>query len=249
MNVDAPDQPASRLWISRTAAAATRTLLGLLLLAWWRSTCSTRCAAMCSAWCSSAPTRCWCSRMIWMVMIGMILVTADRRHIALDFLVSRAADRARASLLAILHNVDHDAAACAYAASSAGPSSSARRRDRADQHGARHPDGDPAFRAGGRASPARRIAAALLVIGDGASACACVGARAAKPRMIWTLAVLPVVLLLLGTPIFALFLAGAIADVRRSSCRCRRSRCTRSCSAGWRTTRCSRFRSSSSPAS
>ena len=37
--------------------------------------------------------------MIWMVMLGMILVTADRRHIALDFLVTRAGPRQRARAL------------------------------------------------------------------------------------------------------------------------------------------------------
>ena len=33
--------------------------------------------------------------MIWLVMVGMILVTAERSHIALDFLVNRAGPRAR----------------------------------------------------------------------------------------------------------------------------------------------------------
>ena len=52
--------------------------------------------------------------MIWMVMVGMILATADRRHIALDFLVTRAGPRGRIAL-SILHHVVLTAA-CAYAA-------------------------------------------------------------------------------------------------------------------------------------
>ena len=52
--------------------------------------------------------------MIWMVMVGMILATIDRRHIALDFLVTRAGPRQRVAL-AILHHAVLTAA-CAYAA-------------------------------------------------------------------------------------------------------------------------------------
>lgn len=51
--------------------------------------------------------------MIWMVMVGMIVVTASRGHIALDFLVTRAAPRQRV-MLSVLHNVVLTAA-CAYA--------------------------------------------------------------------------------------------------------------------------------------
>jgi TRAP-type C4-dicarboxylate transport system permease small subunit len=41
--------------------------------------------------------------MIWMVMIGMILVTIDRRHIALDFLANRLAPRPRIALTMFHH--------------------------------------------------------------------------------------------------------------------------------------------------
>jgi TRAP-type C4-dicarboxylate transport system permease small subunit len=47
-------------------------------------------------------------------MVGMILATIDRRHIALDFLVTRAGPRQRVAL-AILHHAVL-AGACAYAA-------------------------------------------------------------------------------------------------------------------------------------
>jgi TRAP-type C4-dicarboxylate transport system permease small subunit len=52
--------------------------------------------------------------MIWLVMIAMILVTADRGHIALDFLVNRVGARARTAL-SLLHNAIV-LVACAYAA-------------------------------------------------------------------------------------------------------------------------------------
>ena len=52
--------------------------------------------------------------MIWMVMVGMIVATASRSHIALDFLVTRVAPRQRVALSAVHHLVM--TGACAYAA-------------------------------------------------------------------------------------------------------------------------------------
>lgn len=52
--------------------------------------------------------------MIWMVMIGMILVTADRSHIALEILTARIGTRALCILSIITHAVM--VGACAYAA-------------------------------------------------------------------------------------------------------------------------------------
>src|SRR5258705_5209290 len=51
--------------------------------------------------------------MIWMVMVGMIVTTASRSHIALDFLVTRAAPRQRIMLSAV-HNIVMTGA-CGYA--------------------------------------------------------------------------------------------------------------------------------------
>ena len=51
--------------------------------------------------------------MIWMVMVGMIVVTASRSHIALDFLVTRVAPRQRV-MLSAAHNIVMTGA-CAYA--------------------------------------------------------------------------------------------------------------------------------------
>ncbi|HWV51533.1 TRAP transporter small permease [Pseudorhodoplanes sp.] len=52
--------------------------------------------------------------MIWMVMIGMMLVTADRSHIALEILTARVGPRAVNILSIITHAVM--AASCGYAA-------------------------------------------------------------------------------------------------------------------------------------
>jgi TRAP-type C4-dicarboxylate transport system permease small subunit len=52
--------------------------------------------------------------MIWMVMVGMILATANRNHIALDFLVTRASPRRRVALSILHHAVL--TFACGYAA-------------------------------------------------------------------------------------------------------------------------------------
>jgi TRAP-type C4-dicarboxylate transport system permease small subunit len=51
--------------------------------------------------------------MIWMVMVGMIVVTASRTHISLDFLVTRVGPRQRVALSA-LHNLVMTCA-CGYA--------------------------------------------------------------------------------------------------------------------------------------
>src|SRR5262249_16194512 len=52
--------------------------------------------------------------MIWIVMIGMILVTIDRRHITLDFLANRLAPRPRIALTMFHHLII--AIAATYAA-------------------------------------------------------------------------------------------------------------------------------------
>ena len=52
--------------------------------------------------------------MIWMVMIGMMLVTADRSHIALEILTDRLGPKARCMLSVFTHAVM--VAACGYAA-------------------------------------------------------------------------------------------------------------------------------------
>ena len=51
--------------------------------------------------------------MIWLVMLGLVLVTADRRNIALDFLASRVGPRWRLVLAVIQHAAM--TTACAFA--------------------------------------------------------------------------------------------------------------------------------------
>ncbi len=86
--------------------------------------------------------------MIWMVMIGMMLVTADRSHIALEILTARVGARARCILSIMTHIVM--VGACGYAAVQSFAFIQRVTRDRPDQHGARHADADPAFGAAGR---------------------------------------------------------------------------------------------------
>lgn len=52
--------------------------------------------------------------MIWMVMIGMLLVTADRSHIALEIITARVGTRARHMLSIVTHTAMMGA--CAFAA-------------------------------------------------------------------------------------------------------------------------------------
>jgi TRAP-type C4-dicarboxylate transport system permease small subunit len=52
--------------------------------------------------------------MVWMVMLGMLLVTADRCHIALDIFAARSGPRTRIVLCLITHAVI--ALGCGYAA-------------------------------------------------------------------------------------------------------------------------------------
>jgi TRAP-type C4-dicarboxylate transport system permease small subunit len=52
--------------------------------------------------------------MIWMVMLGMLLVTAERGHIALELLAARVGSRISRAFSIVTHSVM--AASCAYAA-------------------------------------------------------------------------------------------------------------------------------------
>ncbi len=85
--------------------------------------------------------------MIWMVMLGMLLVTAERSHIALELLSTRAGPRMALVLSIVTHAVMvgglrlRGVAILLFRAAGFGA--------RPDQHGARHADADPAFGAGG----------------------------------------------------------------------------------------------------
>ena len=101
-----PAPPALALRIARIAAFAARALLGALLIGMvLLNVANAACRYLFSVVLIG---------MIWMVMIGMILVTIDRRHIALDFLVNRLAPRPRIALTMFLHLII--AIGAAYAA-------------------------------------------------------------------------------------------------------------------------------------
>ena len=91
-----PVPPAIVLRIARMAAFATRTLLGALLIAMMLlNVANAVCRYLFSVVLIGADEL-LVFAMIWMVMIGMILVTINRQHIALDFLANRLAQHARA---------------------------------------------------------------------------------------------------------------------------------------------------------
>jgi TRAP-type transport system small permease protein len=109
-----PAPPALALRIARIAAVATRALLGTLLIGMvLLNVANAACRYLFSVVLIGADEL-LVFAMIWMVMIGMILVTIDRRHIALDFLANRLAPRPRIALTMFHHLII--AIGAAYAA-------------------------------------------------------------------------------------------------------------------------------------
>jgi TRAP-type transport system small permease protein len=109
-----PAPPALALRIARIAAFAARALLGALLIGMvLLNVANAACRYLFSVVLIGADEL-LVFGMIWMVMIGMILVTIDRRHIALDFLVNRLAPRPRIALTMFHHLII--AIGAAYAA-------------------------------------------------------------------------------------------------------------------------------------
>ena len=108
-----PTSPALALRVARIAAFAARALLGALLIGMvLLNVANAACRYLFSVVLIGADEL-LVFGMIWMVMIGMILVTIDRRHIALDFLVHRLAPRPRIALTMFHHLVIAIAAAFA----------------------------------------------------------------------------------------------------------------------------------------
>src|SRR5713101_8178129 len=113
-DLHAPAPPALALRIARIAAFATRALLGTLLIGMMLlNVANAVCRYLFSVVLIGADEL-LVFAMIWMVMIGMILVTIDRRHIALDFLANRLAPRPRSALTMFHHLII--AIGAAYAA-------------------------------------------------------------------------------------------------------------------------------------
>ncbi len=104
-DLDPPAPPAFARRIAQVAAAATRTLLGLILLAMVLLNVANAVARYLFSVVLIGADEVLVYSMVWMVMIGMILVTVDQRHIALDFLVNRLSGRPRIALTMFHHLV------------------------------------------------------------------------------------------------------------------------------------------------
>jgi TRAP-type C4-dicarboxylate transport system permease small subunit len=101
--IEAADRRATTLRLPGIAASATRTFLGLLLLAMVVLNVLNAVFRYLFGLVLIGADELLVFAMIWMVMIGIILATVERRHIALDFLISRLPPRA-GLVLAMLHN-------------------------------------------------------------------------------------------------------------------------------------------------
>jgi TRAP-type C4-dicarboxylate transport system permease small subunit len=99
---------------THTIASAVRVLLGLLLLGMVALNVANAICRYAFGLVLTGADEVLVFGMIWMVMVGMILATVDRRHIALDFLITRAGPRQRVALTILHHAVL--TGACAYAA-------------------------------------------------------------------------------------------------------------------------------------
>jgi TRAP-type transport system small permease protein len=100
--------------VGRIARVAARTLLGLVLLGMVLLNVANAAGRYAFGTVFIGADETLVFAMIWLVMMAMILVTADRGHIALDFLVNRVGAQARTAL-SLLHNAIM-LVACAYAA-------------------------------------------------------------------------------------------------------------------------------------
>jgi len=99
--------------LQRIAAAALRTLLGVALLALVALNVANA-IARATGIVVIGVDEVLVFGMIWMVMLGMLLVTAERSHIALEILSTRAGPRMALALSILTHSVMM--MACGYAA-------------------------------------------------------------------------------------------------------------------------------------
>ena len=113
VEAEATIAPAAAPRIARAAAAAARALLGLVLLIMVAVNVINAVCRYAFGIVFPGADEILVFMMIWLVMLGLILVTADRRNISLDFLASRLGPRGRTVLAIIQHSVM--AAACAFA--------------------------------------------------------------------------------------------------------------------------------------
>jgi len=112
-----PNPPPQQSVASRVAHAAAQTarlLLGLVLLGMVLANVANAIARYGFGAVFIGTDELLVFAMIWMVMIGMVLVTVERSHIGLDIVTARVGPRARLALSAMSHVII--AAAGAYAA-------------------------------------------------------------------------------------------------------------------------------------
>ena len=95
--------PAPVLRVSRIAVAAVRTLLGLVLLGMVVLNVANAIGRYSFGAVFIGADELLVFALVWVVMLGTLLVTAEQSHIALDFLVDRAGPRGLI-LLKILHH-------------------------------------------------------------------------------------------------------------------------------------------------
>lgn len=109
-----PPQQTVAVRIAHAAAQTARLLLGLVLLGMVLANVANAIARYGFGAVFIGTDELLVFAMIWMVMIGMVLVTIERSHIGLDIVTARVGPRARLALSAMSHVII--AAAGAYAA-------------------------------------------------------------------------------------------------------------------------------------
>ena len=148
VDVEAPLPRAAGPRIARVAVSVARPLLGLVLLIMVALNVVNAVCRYLFGIVFTGADEVLVFMMIWLVMLGLILVTASRRNIALDFLANRLGPRSRLALAVIQHSAmvgrvrirDRPVLGLCQPGCC----------NRADQHGARPSHGHSAFRPGGR---------------------------------------------------------------------------------------------------
>ena len=105
IDVEAPLPPATGPRIARVAVSAARTLLGVALLVMVALNVINAVCRYVFGIVFTGADEVLVFMMIWLVMLGLILVTANRSNIALDFLVQRTGPRTRLVLAIFQHGV------------------------------------------------------------------------------------------------------------------------------------------------
>ena len=113
VDVEAPLPRAAGPRIARVAVSVARPLLGIVLLIMVALNVVNAVCRYLFGIVFTGADEVLVFMMIWLAMLGLILVTADRRNIALDFLANRLGPRSRRALAVIQHSAM--AVACAFA--------------------------------------------------------------------------------------------------------------------------------------